>query len=110
MQTGDIVATVIISSLSAIVVAIAIIMLTGRGARLIAGYNTLSKDEKEKINETQLSKFMGKILLPIGLILNGITVGVICKIWWLSIIVMSVVVALIIIAAIYCNTGNRFKK
>ena len=110
MQTKDIIAIVIISLLSAIVVAISIVMLVGRGARLIAGYNTLSKDEKEKINSTKLSKFLGKILLPIGLSINGITIGIVCNIQWIGILVAIVVVTLIVIAAVYCNTGNRFEK
>lgn len=110
MQVKDIVALVIISSLSAIVVIMAIILLAGHGSRLIAGYNTLSEDEKEKIDATKLSKFIGGILLTIGLIVNGISIGNICNIRWLPISVPIIIVGLIVFAAIYCNTGNRFRK
>ena len=36
-----------------------IVLLTGRGAGLIAGYNTASKEEKAKYNEKKLCRVMG---------------------------------------------------
>jgi len=42
-----------------ICVIISIILLSGKGSFLIAGYNTASKEEKEKYNEKKLSYIMG---------------------------------------------------
>ena len=36
-----------------------IILLTGHGANLIAGYNTASKEEKDKYNAKKLSRVVG---------------------------------------------------
>lgn len=107
---NDIIAIVIISLLSAIIIAIAIIMLTGHGTSWIAGFNTLSKEEKEKFDSIKLTKFLGKILLLIGVLINGITICIICKIWWLGFVVGILIASVIIISAIYCNKTDRFKK
>ena len=41
-----------------------IYLSTGRGTFLIAGYNTMPKEEKEKYDAVALCKFMGKMMLP----------------------------------------------
>ena len=38
----------------------------GRGAVLIAGYNTASKAEKEKYDEKALCRFMGKLMFALA--------------------------------------------
>lgn len=38
---------------------IAVVLISGRGSGLIAGYNDLSKKEKEKYNEQKLCKVVG---------------------------------------------------
>ncbi len=110
MLNKDIVAIIITGLIGLIVIVFAVILLSGRGANLLAGFNTLSDDEKKEYDEKALSKFVGKIFLPIGIMFPCIALGAIFKIVWLPIILAVLVVALIIFAAIYCNTGNRFKK
>ncbi len=44
MEVKDIVALAIISAIGIVLIVMSIIMLSGRGANLIAGYNTLSFD------------------------------------------------------------------
>lgn len=46
-----------------------ILLLTGRGSFLIAGYNTASKDEKEKYDEKKLCRSMGVLLIAISIML-----------------------------------------
>ena len=41
-----------------LLVILGILFLKGKGAFLIAGYNTASKAEKEKIDEKKLCKYM----------------------------------------------------
>ena len=110
MQSEDITAIIIISILSAVIITISIIMLTGKGANLIAGYNTLSREEKEKFDAKKLSVFLGKVFLLIGILFNCISVGIVFCIRWLPFAVAAAVAAAIIFAAVSCNTGNRFKK
>lgn len=42
-----------------ILVIISVLLLSGKGSFLIAGYNTASKEEKEKYNEKKLCYIMG---------------------------------------------------
>ncbi|WP_343070869.1 DUF3784 domain-containing protein [Bacillus sp. REN10] len=88
----------------------AIVLSKGKGAFLIAGYNTMSQSEKEKYNEAELCKFMSKIMY-------GICVSLL--LWALSEILdyqilfglgLILFVCLIVFALVYFNTGNRFKK
>jgi len=48
---------------------ISIILISGRGAFLIAGYNTMSKDKKAKYDEKKLCRIMGCGLSIITLIM-----------------------------------------
>ena len=48
MEVKDIVALAITGAIGIVLIVMSIIMLSGRGANLIAGYNTLSDLEKRK--------------------------------------------------------------
>ena len=48
---------------------ISIIFLSGHGSGLIAGYNTASKEEKERINQKKLCRIVGAGLLPIAVLI-----------------------------------------
>jgi len=50
---------------------ISILLFTGKGSWLIAGYNTSSKEQKEKYNEKKLCKAMG-IMCAIVAVMTGI--------------------------------------
>lgn len=91
----------------------AIIISTGKANFLIAGYNTASKEEKSKIDEKALSKFMGKFLFVLGLIQLIIPIAKIAEISDFSaLLACTNVIFLITVFAgvIYMNTANRFKK
>ena len=49
----------IIWILAVIFLVLSIVLLTGRGSWLIAGYNTASKEEKSKYDEKKLCRVMG---------------------------------------------------
>ena len=55
---------IIIGALLAI---LGIVILAGKGDNLIAGYNTASKEEKEKVNIKRLRLVMGILLMLLGL-------------------------------------------
>ena len=48
---------------------VSIILLSGHGSGLIAGYNTASKEEKERINQKKLCRIVGAGLLPIAVLI-----------------------------------------
>lgn len=48
---------------------VSIILLSGHSSGLIAGYNTASKEEKERINQKKLCRIVGAGLLPIAVLI-----------------------------------------
>ena len=83
-----------------------------KASGLIAGYNTMSKEEKAKYDEEKLTRFVGDLLLINGAILLvpviiSLLIDVPPSFIGISWILFVVV---IISGVIYMNTGNRFKK
>ncbi|MBS5509170.1 MAG: DUF3784 domain-containing protein [Akkermansia sp.] len=87
-----------------------VILSMGKCSFLIAGYNTMSKEQKQKYDELALCRFMGKIMycLAFGMLL-----------WLTSIllqnsVVMSAALCFLVgsvaFAVIYATTGSRFRK
>lgn len=110
MDAKYIIGFAITGSLGLIIIIMSIVLMSGRGAFLIAGFNTMSKAEKAKYDSVAIAKFAGKLLFPIGLLCPLITVAAFYKLTWLLIVSMLSIALLIFIAGIYANTGNRFKK
>jgi hypothetical protein len=91
-------------------VALGLVFLSGKGAFLIAGYNTADEDEKRKIDEVALCKFMGKsmfslaacwLILGVGSVLDNMIFV------WTGI---GLFFAMVVSMVVYANTGNRFRK
>jgi len=99
---------IITGALGVLIIVLAIILLTGRGSNLVAGFNTMPKDEKTKYDAKALSKFIGKILLPIGILIP--LSGKESIAGWYAWVFVAVTLGLCVFAVIYANTGNRFKK
>ena len=110
MTSNDIAGLFMTSSFGLMVVVIAVCLLFGKGSSLIAGYNTLPEAEKRKYDARSLCRFVGKILLPIGILAPLVAIGGIYHIGWMVWAYLAMVVALVAFALIYCNTQNRFKK
>ena len=91
-----------------LVVIISIILMTGRGSFLIAGYNTMSKAKKARYDAVALCKFVGKITLPIGLLLPLLLIEGIRD--WYAWVYTVIIVLLSIFAIVYANTGGRFRR
>lgn len=87
-----------------------IVFMTGKGAGLIAGYNTASKAEKEKIDKKKLCRYVGTLMfLFAGCFLILLISALSGQMWllWLGLILF---VGIAIGGVIYINTGNRLKK
>ena len=52
-------ACIVFGILILLFLALGVLFAKGRGQKLIAGYNTMSQREKERIDETKLLKIMG---------------------------------------------------
>ena len=78
-----------------------VVVLTGKGDKLIAGYNTASKEEREKVNIKRLRLLIGGLLVvmaPLCFILddnNNVNSGLIFT---------GIVVVLTIIVLVLANT------
>ncbi|MFE3573074.1 DUF3784 domain-containing protein [Lysinibacillus sp. NPDC059133] len=88
----------------------AIVLSQGKGAFLLAGYNTMSDSEKEKYNEKALAKFVGKVMYGYCFCLLLWALNELFKTEWLFIIGLVLFIVLTIFVVVYANTRNRFKK
>ena len=61
-------ATAILWIVFSLLLVISIILLSGHGSTLIAGYNTASKKEKERIDQKKLCRIVGAGILPIAVL------------------------------------------
>lgn len=89
---------------------LALLFFSGRGAWLIAGYNTLPRKERERYDARALCRFMGKLMCYLALCVAlmgaddlwpGKGLALAGGIW----LVIGIVFALI-----YANTKDRFLK
>lgn len=85
------------------------ILLSSRGAVLIAGYNTLPKEEKAKYDEGKLAKFMGGVALGLAFSMVFWVLSDLLNTSWLLAVGLILFCGITLFALIYANTGNRFK-
>ena len=89
------------SIIAAILVVIGVIILAGKGDMLIAGYNTASEEEKEKVNIKRLRLLIGGLLVIIAPLFfipneeNEVSTGL---------TIAGIVVVLTIIVLVLANT------
>ena len=91
-------------------VIMAVFLLSGKGAFLIAGYNTMTKSEKAKYDEKALGRFNGWLLIAISFLLLLVPVGMYLGMAWLAYGGFALVFVGTIGAVIYENTGSRFRR
>jgi preprotein translocase subunit SecG len=94
----------------ALFVILGIVFLQGKGAFLIAGYNTSSNAEKAKYDEKALCKFMGYSMFRLGACWVVAAGHVFTNHFSFLFIGFGMFIVNIIITIIYANTGNRFRK
>ena len=94
------------SIIAAILVVIGVIILAGKGDMLIAGYNTASEEEKEKVNIKRLRLLIGGLLVIIAPLCfipndeNEVSTGL---------TIAGIVVVLTIIVLVLANTWAKKK-
>lgn len=91
-------------------IALGIYLLQGKGGWLIAGYNTMPKEEKEKYDEAAICKATGKLILAIAFTIALITAGDLLEMNALMFSGVVLMLVFILIGIIYLNTSERFKK
>ena len=91
-------------------VILGLVFRSGRGAFLIAGYNTASEKEKAETDERKLCKYMGRLMfLLAGCQLVMMSSQVFGKLWllWLGLALFFLTA---IGGVVFLNTGDRLKK
>ena len=77
---------------------------------MIAGFNTMSEEEKEKYDTVALCKFMGKTMFALSFSMVFWVLSEAYEIKWLFTFGVVLFIGIIAFILIYANTGNRFKK
>lgn len=91
-------------------IVLGIYFFTGRGAFLIAGFNTLPKEEQEKYDIPALTKFMGKMMFAFVFAMVFWVLSELLQIKWLFFLGLVLFIGIVIFILVYMNTGNRFKR
>lgn len=86
------------------------IFIRGKGAALIAGYNTMSEEEKATYDEVKLTKFMGKMMYLLSLWMLFWVASEFFDNNSLLIIGFVLFVGTVLFAVIYVNSSEKFKK
>ena len=96
--------------IAALFIALGIVFAMGKGAKLIAGYNTASPDEKAKTDEKKLLKAMSVFMFVLAgcfiVSASGELFRVKPPVW----VGQALFVVSLIVGLVYLNTGNRFEK
>lgn len=100
---------IIIGSIIVIFIILGIVLYSGRGSSLIAGYNTMPKEERKRYDEVALSKFMGKMMFALSFSMVFWALSSLFDIDWLFIIGLILFISIVVAMLVYMNTGNRFK-
>ena len=82
----------------------------GKGAFLIAGYNTASQEEKARYDKKALCRFMGRLMFAMAGCWAVVAAGTLLvrpRVYDLGI---GLFLAVVFGGVIYANTGRRFRK
>ena len=94
----------------ALFIILGIMLSLGRWSFLIAGFNTMTEDEKKKYDVISLCKFMGKFMFIIAFCITLFVLSDILMMKVLFNIGLALSIISIIFVVIYANTGNRFEN
>lgn len=91
-------------------IALGITFATGKGIDLVAGYNTMPKEEKEKLNKEALCKYMSWLMFILAACWTVFSVGIEINKMWLVWCGAGLFLGIIIFFVIFLNTENRLQK
>ncbi|HEY4554030.1 MAG TPA: DUF3784 domain-containing protein [Bacillaceae bacterium] len=87
-----------------------VFLLNGKGTFLIAGFNTLPKEEKAKYDKMALSRYYGKTFLALSASMVFWLLSDVLQNNVLYIIGTIVFVSIVILSLVFSSFGQRFKK
>ncbi|MDR2571104.1 MAG: DUF3784 domain-containing protein [Oscillospiraceae bacterium] len=86
-----------------------IFMLSGKGAFLIAGFNTMSESKKATYDKSALCRAVGILLISLSVLVILFPVASSMESMWLFWIICALFMVIPIGFIVYANTGNRFR-
>lgn len=86
------------------ILVIGIQSIRGKWFLLIAGYNTMGKEERKKVNGSNLGKLVGSYLILVDFFLILLSIGLFSPSFFVSLIILSSILMVII-----GNTSKYFK-
>lgn len=97
-------------AVTALFVGLGVLFSKGKGAFLIAGYNTMSKEKKARYDKNALCRFMGKLMFALAACWVPVALGTALGLGWLYGAGIAAYLLVIGGGLIYANTGHRFQK
>ena len=94
----------IIWLLFALFAIISIVLLTGHGANMIAGYNTASREEKSRVDEKKLCRVVGSGMAVITVLIFIMAIGESVLPAFFAYVFLAVVVIDCIVMIVLANT------
>ena len=82
----------------------------GKGLDLVAGYNTMPAEEKEKIDKEKLSKYMTGLMLSLAACWCVLSIGIELSRMWLFWVGFALFIGVTILFVVLMNTKNRLQK
>ncbi|MCL2004533.1 MAG: DUF3784 domain-containing protein [Planctomycetaceae bacterium] len=89
---------------------ISLYLLNGKGAFLMAGYNTMSRREQAKYDEKAWCRCIGKFTLWITCCVMLLPFAIHSEDIWMPFVVAGIIMVSVVVALIYVGTGKRFLK
>ena len=87
-----------------------ILLLSGRGAFLIPGFNKLTPEQKSKYNQKALCKFMGIIMMILGGLSLLFGIGLIFEWFWTSVVFIVGISVVFVFSFIYVNNSKKLRQ
>lgn len=87
------------------ILVIGIQLIRGKWFMLMAGYNTMGKEERKKVNGRNLGKLVGSYLILVDFFLILLSIGLFSPSFFMSLILLSSILVVII-----GNASKYFKQ
>ena len=95
---------------AALLVVLGLVFSKGKGAFLIAGYNTASREEKAKYDEKALCRFISRLMFTMAGCWALVALGTMLDRMWIYYLGLGLFLTAIFSGVLYANTGRRFQK
>jgi hypothetical protein len=106
----DVLPYVVIGLIVIPMLVMALFLLNGKGASLLAGYNTMTAKEQALYDEKALCRSAGWLLIAISACTVPVLIGIAFGMMWLVSVAVVLIFVIIVGYLVYANTGNRFRK